>query len=422
MLSFAGPLKSAMQLDIFTLSNGIRVVHREINRPVAHLGLLIAAGSRDELEDEQGLAHFIEHCLFKGTQKRKAYHILSRMEDVGGELNAFTSKEETVIHSSFLSGDYARAVDLICDIAFRSTFPPKECEKEKEVIIDEINSYKDSPSDSIFDDFEELVFPNHSLGRNILGTLESVKGFGTEDIHKFLNRNYSADRMVFSSVGNISAARLRNLLEKQVEDIQFQAGEKRELIMPEPTQPIRDEQTRSGYQTHVVMGSPAYAARHDHMRPLALLNNILGGPGMNSRLNLNIRERYGFTYHLESFYHPYLDTGLFGIYLGTDPGTADRAMNLIDKELKKLRDQKLGVLQLSKAKKQILGQFAMAQENNGALMLSFGKSLLLHDEIESFEEIVQDVEAMKAETLLEVANDILVPEKFSRLIFRNTQP
>lgn len=411
-----------MQLDIFTLSNGIRVVHRPVNRPVAHFGLLIAAGSRDELDHEQGLAHYIEHCLFKGTQKRRAYHILSRMEDVGGELNAFTSKEETVIHSSFLSSDYARAVDLICDIAFRSTFPPKECEKEKEVIIDEINSYKDSPSDSIFDDFEELVFPNHSLGKNILGTIESVKSFSTEDIKRFLARNYSAERMVFSSVGNISTKKLQQLLEQQVSGIAFQQMEGRELKAPTAHPPIREEEERSGYQTHVVMGCPAYAARHDMMRPLALLNNILGGPGMNSRLNLNIRERYGFTYHLESFYHPYLDTGLFGIYLGTDPGTADRAINLVEKELQKLREQKLGVLQLSKAKKQILGQFAMGQENNGALMLSFGKSLLLHNEIESFDEIVKDVDQMKAETLMEVANQIMEPENFSRLIFRNRQP
>jgi predicted Zn-dependent peptidase len=411
-----------MDLDIFTLSNGIRVVHRPINRPVAHLGLLIAAGSRDELESEQGLAHFIEHCLFKGTQKRKAYHILSRMEDVGGELNAFTSKEETVIHSSFLSGDYARAVDLICDIAFRSTFPPKECEKEKEVIIDEINSYKDSPSDSIFDDFEELVFPNHSLGKNILGTIESVKAFTTEDIKRFLARNYSNERMVFSSVGNISTKKLKKLLEQQIDGLTIDKGNSRELTAPVKHLPISREESRSGYQTHVVMGTRAYEARHDMMRPLALINNILGGPGMNSRLNLNIREKYGFTYHLESFYHPYLDTGLFGIYLGTDPGTADRAIQLVHKELKKLREQKLGTLQLSKAKKQILGQFAMAQENNGALMLSFGKSLLLHNEIESFESIVNDVDQLKAETLMEVANEIMREENFSRLIFRNQQP
>lgn len=411
-----------MDLHIFTLSNGIRVVHRQIDRPVAHLGFLVAAGSRDEREEEQGLAHYIEHCLFKGTQKRKAYHILSRMEDVGGELNAFTSKEETVIHSSFLSADYPRAVELIADIAFRSTFPRKECEKEKEVIIDEIHSYKDNPSESIFDDFEELIFPDHGLGRNILGTIESVKSLKVQQIKAFLTRNYSPDRMVFSSVGKISGQKLQKLLEREISQADISFGSKRDLLAPPPFKPIRQEQQRSGYQTHVVMGCRAYEARHHLMRPLALINNILGGPGMNSRLNLNIRERYGFTYHLESFYQPYLDSGLFGIYLGTDPGTADRTINLVEKELKKLRDRKLGVLQLSKAKKQILGQFAMAQENNGALMLSFGKSLLFHNYIESFEEIVADVEKLSTELLLEVANDILRPENFSRLIYRNSQP
>lgn len=408
-----------MELEIFRLSNGIRVVHRQIDRPVAHFAFMVSAGSRDELEHEQGLAHFIEHCLFKGTQKRKAYHILSRMEDVGGELNAFTSKEETVIHSTFLSPDYARAVDLICDIAFRSTFPAKECEKEKEVIIDEIHSYKDNPSDAIFDDFEEIVFPNHSLGKNILGTIDSVKSFSSKHIKDFLARNYQAERMVFSSVGNISRKRLEKLLEAQIKGLDLSAGDERLLIRPESHQPQRQEQSRPGYQTHVVLGTHAYPSRDDKMRPLALLNNLLGGPGMNSRLNLNIRERYGFTYHLESFYHPYLDTGLFGIYLGTDPGTADKAISLVHKELRKLREQKLGILQLSKAKKQILGQFAMAQENNGALMMSFGKSLLQHNYIESFDEIVKDVEQISAETLREVANEIFVEDSFSQLIFRN---
>ncbi len=411
-----------MNLQIFTLSNGIRVVHRQINRPVAHFGFLVAAGSRDETENEQGLAHFIEHCLFKGTEKRKAYHILSRMEDVGGELNAFTSKEETVIHSSFLSGDYSRAIELICDIAFRSTFPNKECEKEKEVIIDEIYSYKDNPSESIFDDFEELLFPNHGLGRNILGTVESVKALSTSDIKSFLKSNYTPERMVFSSVGNISKDKLERLLERELHEIQLDTGKARNLIAPPEADAMREEQDRSGYQTHAVLGCRAYEAKHDLMRPLALINNILGGPGMNSRLNLNIRERYGFTYHLESFYHPFLDSGLFGIYLGTDLGTADRTITLVEKELKKLRENKLGVLQLSKAKKQILGQFAMAQENNGALMLAFGKSLLFHNEIESFDEIVKDVESLKSETLLEVANEIFEPNKFSSLIYRNSLP
>lgn len=409
-----------MKLEIFELSNGIRVVHHQVNSPIAHIGFLVAAGSRDELVHEQGLAHYIEHCLFKGTEKRKAYHILSRMEDVGGDLNAFTSKEETVIHCSFLSADYKRAIDLISDIAFRSTFPEKECIKEKEVIIDEIHSYKDTPADSIFDDFEEQIFPNHPLGNNILGTVESVKSFERQHILDFIERNYSKNRMVFSSIGNISKNKLEQLLEQQIQNVEFGSGD-REIVSPELYVPSQKSVSRPGYQTHVILGTRAYPAKDDMMRPMAILNNLLGGPGMNSRLNLNIREKYGFTYHLESFYHPYIDTGLFGIYLGTDPGTADRTVKLVEKELRKLRDQKLGVLQLSKAKKQILGQLAMAQENNNALMLSFGKSLLFHDHIESFEEIVKDVENTTAETLMQVANEIFQPDAFSSLYFRNTE-
>ncbi|MGK0406669.1 MAG: putative Zn-dependent peptidase [Roseivirga sp.] len=409
-----------MKLEIFELSNGIKVVHHQVNSPIAHLGLLVAAGSRDELEHEQGLAHYIEHCLFKGTEKRKAYHILSRMEDVGGELNAFTSKEETVIHCSFLSPDYKRAVDLIADIAFRSTFPEKECQKEKEVVIDEIHSYKDTPGDSIFDDFEEQIFPEHPLGNNILGTVASVKSFTRQHILDFIARNYSANRMVFSSIGNITKAKLEQFLEQQIQNVDFPLGE-RKIISPDSYQASQKSVSRPGYQTHVILGTRAYPAKDDMMRPLALLNNLLGGPGMNSRLNLNIREKYGFTYHLESFYHPYIDTGLFGIYLGTDPGTADRTVQLVERELKKLREQKLGILQLSKAKKQILGQLAMGQENNNSLMLSFGKSLLFHNHIESFEAIVEDVENTDAETLMRVANEIFQPDAFSSLYFRNTE-
>ena len=206
-----------MEFECFELSNGIRVVHRRNDRPIAHFSLMIRAGSRNETIAEEGLAHFIEHVLFKGTGKRKAYHILSRMEDAGGELNAYTDKESTVIYTSFLKADYARAIDLICDIAFNSTFPPKELEKEKEVIIDEINSYKDSPSEQIFDDFEALVFPDHPLGMNILGTPEKVKSFNRENVIDFMQREYGANRMVFSSVGDISAGRLKNILEKYLQ-------------------------------------------------------------------------------------------------------------------------------------------------------------------------------------------------------------
>mgnify|MGYP003563610084 FL=1 len=410
-----------MEFEIFELSNGLRVVHKQVSRPVAHCGLFVAAGSRDELEHEQGLAHFIEHCLFKGTQRRKAYHVLSRMEDVGGELNAYTTKEETVIYSSFLSAYYPRAVELLFDIAFHSRFPKKEIEKEKEVIIDEINSYLDSPSEAIFDDFEDQVFKGHSLGRNILGTIASVKSFSQKHILDFIKRNYGFNQMVFSSVGKISASRLKKLLEKELTALPLLQCHKQQQA-PKSYQPSQVTTHRTGYQTHAIVGNQAYRAGSKKMRVLTLLNNLLGGPGMNSRLNLNIREKYGFTYHLESFYQPYSDTGLFGIYLGTDPGTVDRVLRLVEKELAKLRNQKLGVLQLSKAKRQVLGQIAMAQENNNALMLAYGKSLLTYNKIDEFEQVHAKIESITAEDLQGVAQEIFVPEKMSTLIFKSNMP
>jgi len=406
-----------MEFEIFELRNGIRVVHRQVDRPVAHCGLMIMAGSRDEYPEEEGLAHFIEHVLFKGTKKRKAFHILSRMEDAGGELNAYTDKETTVIYSSFLETDYKRAIDLIFDIGFHSIFPEKEIEKEKEVIIDEINSYKDSPSELIFDDFEEALFPGHSLGMNILGTPEKVKRFSRKDILNFILREYGNNRMVFSSVGNISSKKLKQQLEKATEHLVGKTS-KHNRVAPPLYTPRRIEMEKSNFQTHAVIGTRSYPAGHKKSRTLHLLNNILGGPGMNSRLNLNIREKYGFTYNIESFYNPYSDTGVFGIYAGTDPGTIGKTLKLIDKELKKLREVKLGSMQLTKAKRQILGQIAMGQENNASLMLALGKSLLVFDRVDTFDEILDKIEGISAEDLQDVANEILAPQQMSSIVYK----
>ncbi|HBF19124.1 MAG TPA: peptidase M16, partial [Cryomorphaceae bacterium] len=327
------------EFEVFELPNGIRFVHRYANRPVGHCGLMVKAGSRDESPETEGLAHFIEHILFKGTAKRKAYHILSRMEDAGGELNAYTTKEDTVIYASFLGNDYQRAIELIFDIGFNSIFPEKELVKEKEVIIDEINSYKDSPSELIFDDFEALLFPGHPLGMNILGTPETVRSFSRKDVLSFLDSSYGTNQMVFSYVGNIKASRILNYLKKVTESIPARQSSLLRST-PQPYRQANIESERPVFQSHVVLGTRAYAADEDKARTLHLLNNLLGGPGMNSRLNLNIREKYGFTYNIESFYNPYSDTGVFGIYAGTDPSTMARTLKLIEKELKKLREKK----------------------------------------------------------------------------------
>lgn len=408
--------------EIFTLRNGLRVIHRAVNRPVAHVALLVAAGSQVETEQQQGLAHYLEHCFFKGTAKRKAYHILSRLEDVGGELNAYTSKEETVLHASFLTADYPRATELLSDIALHSRFPAKDCEKEKEVILDEINSYRDNPAENIFDEFEELVFPQHPLGRNILGTPESLRAFTRQDLLDFVAQHYFPENAVFSSVGNISATRLKKLLERYFGEWSAVSllEQKLEPLPAYQVQQLRQE--RTGFQTHLILGRRAYAQKHPKQRALALLNNLLGGPGMNSRLNLNIREKYGFTYHLESYYQAYQDSGLVGVYLGTDPGTAERVVQLVHREFKRLRENKLGVLQLSKAKKQILGQLAMAWENNSSTMLGYGKSLLFHEDIESFAQIAADVEALSAEYLQEVAQEIFVSDQMSQLQYAVSGP
>lgn len=405
------------EFETFELSNGIRVVHRQNDRPVAHCSLMVNAGSRDELDEEEGLAHFIEHVLFKGTKKRKAYHILSRMEDAGGELNAYTDKETTVIYSSFLKADYGRAIELIFDIALNSTFPVKELAREKEVILDEINSYKDSPSELIFDDFEGLLFPSHPLGANILGTPEKVRSFSQADAKRFIEREYGCNRMVFSSVGDISTIRLKQILEKNLAENDQLSEKSLNRKPPKAYKRVREQHKRSNFQSHILIGSRAYAADHKKSRVLFLLNNILGGPGMNSRLSLNIRERHGYTYNLESYYSPYSDSGVFGIYAGTDPANMKKTQGLILQELERLKSKSLGTLQLSKAKRQFMGQLAMAQENNTALMLALGKSLLMFNHIDSFEEIQEKINTISAMDLMEVANEVFDEKSLSFLEF-----
>lgn len=406
-----------MIFETHTLSNGIRLIHRPVNANVAHCGIILNTGSRDEQEDEWGIAHFIEHVVFKGTTKRKAYHILSRMEDVGGELNAYTTKEETCIYTTFLDKDYKRALELISDITFNSVFPEKELEKEKEVILDEINSYKDSPSELIFDDFEELLFKKDPIGRNILGTPKHIKAFKRDDILKFISNNYHTDQMVISSVGNIPFKKLVKMVEKYFgeipENIRTEKRQKPNFYKPRTQTLIKNT-----YQRHCVLGNVAYDLNDDKRIPLSLLTNILGGPGMNSRLNLSLREKHGLAYNIESNYTPYVDTGVFSIYFGTDKGYLDKCLSLIDKEMNLLCTKKLGVGQLKRAKNQMIGQIAISSENNENLMLNVGKSYLLYNRVDSLEEIYQKVESITDEQLIEVANEILDKDRLTTLMYK----
>ncbi|MFN8240493.1 MAG: pitrilysin family protein [Bacteroidales bacterium] len=404
-------------LEYHTLENGIRLIHQPTNGMVAHCGLFINTGSRNEKEDEHGMVHFIEHMIFKGTSKRKAFHILSRLEDTGGELNAYTTKEETVIHASFLNHDYERAMELIGDIVFHSVFPPKEIKREKEVVIEEINSYKDSPGELIFDDFEEIVFRNHPVGRNILGTIDSVKAFSRDKILSFLRNNYFTDQMVFCSVGNIDIKRLTRLFNKYFSVVPSKPfiPQAKPQFMYSPVNVTRKLDT---YQNHCIIGNIAYDIGDERRVGMSLLNNLLGGQGLNSRLNLSLRERRGFAYNVESSYNPYYDTGIFCVYFGTDSQNLEKSISIAIKEMDQLRWKPLGSIQLSKAKSQVKGYLARGYENHESLMLSMGKSMLAFNKIDSIEYICRKIDEVDSSKLLEIANEVLDSTRFSYLVYK----
>lgn len=405
-----------MKINTHTFKNGIRLIHQQVESPAAHFGIILNTGSRDESPDEQGIAHFIEHVIFKGTKKRKAYHIISRIEDVGGEINAYTSKEETAVYASFLNEYYDRSMELISDILINSTFPARELEREKEVVLEEINSYKDSPGELIFDDFDELLFDGHPIARNILGTPQHVKSFTRDDIFRFLQANYHTDEMVLSSVGNVSFDKLLVLAEKYFGQIPARFRTDKRMFFDHYTPGTRREQ-RDTFQTHCVIGNIAYNAQDKKRMGMVLLNNILGGQSMNSRLNLGLRERHGIAYNVESNYTPYSDTGQFNVYFGTEHENLDRALKLIYKEFRILKNRELGILQLSKAKKQLVGQIALSSENRDDLMLTLGKSFLLYNKVDSLPQIYKKIEAISGSQLLEIANEIFDENRLSILTY-----
>lgn len=396
------------------LKNGLRWIHQEVRSPTGHIGLIIQAGSRDESPEEEGLAHFIEHLLFKGTKKRKAFHIISRIEDVGGELNAYTGKEETTLYASFLREHYERSMELIFDIVQNATFPDREIPKEKEVILDEIDSYRDSPSELIFDEFDSLLYPDHPLGRNILGSEKSVKSFSKEQVINFVKRNYTPERAVLSSVGGINHSEFERLADRHA------SNWKGKMDIHSRTTPFVSKSEikhvkKEIHQSHIIIGGEGISIHDKDYTAIILLNNLLGGPSMNSRLNLNIRERHGIAYQIESFINSYNDSGIWGIYAGTDLETIDRCHRLIIKELTLLRDKKMGILQFSKAKTQLLGQMALAQESNVNMMTSLGKSLLVYNRVDTFKEIVTKVDALKISQIQELAQQIFSSHEMSEL-------
>jgi len=405
-----------MNYDTFTLDNGIRLIHSRTNSYGAHMAVLMNTGSRDEKDDEHGMAHLVEHMLFKGTDKRKAFHIISRLEDVGGDINAYTSKEETCVYASFLKSDYARAAEIIQDVLFHSAFPVKELKKEKDIIIDEINSYLDDPADLIFDEFEEHLFQGHPIGRNILGTIESLGKIERPHILKFLNDNYATTEMVICSVGNISFNRWLNIIRKYFGDIPAKSRKRQRININDFT-PGNITREKKTFQVHALTGTRAYQVKDERRITLHLLNNILGGPGLNSRLNMTLRERNGFSYQTESHYSPYSDTGVLNVYFSCDKSKLNQCRDVVSRELRRLRNQKLGTLQLLKAKKQLVGQVALSSENHEALMLSMAKSYMIFNKFESTEEIKKKIDAISADQIIEAANDILDESKLFRLTY-----
>ena len=390
-----------MHYNTHTLANGIRIIHAPRPSAVAYCGFAIDAGTRDEEAGQQGMAHFVEHLLFKGTEKRRAWHILNRMEHVGGDLNAYTNKEETVVYSAFLVEHFPRAVELLSDIVFHSTFPQAEIDKEVEVIIDEIQSYEDSPAELIFDDFEELLFPDHPLGRNILGKPDVLRSFKSEDALRFTSRHYRPQNMIFFVQGDVDFKQVIRLVEKssaRLEENAFTMERNRpQVYVPQSLTLHRDT-----HQAHVMIGGRAYDAHNEKRTALYLLNNILGGPGMNSRLNVALRERSGLVYQVEANLTSYTDTGVFSIYFGTEHEDVDRCIRLVRKELKRLCDKPLTDAQLRAAKKQIIGQIGVARDNAESTALGMAKTFLHYGKVDDPKELFQRIEPLSAKELWDV--------------------
>jgi len=402
--------------QVHTLANGIRILLKHSPSTITHCCFVVNAGSRDETGQQAGLAHFIEHLLFKETEKRSTSQILNRLELVGADLNAYTAKEYTCIHASLLNQHLERAIDLFEDILFHSTFPDEEVEKERGVILDEIGSYLDQPEEAIQDDFEELLFKDHPVGRNILGTTESVGRLNSDDMKAFISANYNTSQMVFAVFGDYDLKKLIKLAEKYFGGIPVNNAQKIRLT-PGLSMPGKTVLARPISQLHCMMGAQAYSSSHQHKNALLLLNNYLGGMGMSSRLNLEIREKYGIAYTIESNYTPLTDTGIFSIYFGTDSEKAEKASKLIYKELKKLRDNQFGTLQLHQAKQKFIGQIALAEESRMGLIISMAKSLLDFNDIDTLQQVFDKITAVTAEQLLEISNEIFDTNQMITLVF-----
>ena len=422
-----------MKYNTYTLNNGLRIIHLPSDSKVVYCGYQINAGTRNEEPGEEGLAHFCEHVTFKGTERRKAWHILNSLESVGGDLNAYTNKEGTVYYSAILKEHIARAVDLLTDIVFHSVYPQAEIDKEVEVICDEIESYNDSPAELIYDEFENIIFKGSPLGHNILGTAEQVRSFKTEDALRFTRKLYRPDNAIFFAYGDIDFKKLVRLLKKSflseertVKSEKFNSPEAQTQFNIQHstfnTQHSFEGQTivmqKNTHQAHVMIGTRAYDVNDSRRMPLYLLNNMLGGPGMNAKLNLALREHNGLVYTVESTMVAYGDTGVWSIYFGCDEHDVKRCLRLVRKELDKFMQKPLSEAQLKAAKKQIKGQVGVACDNRENFALDFGKSFLHYGWEKNVDRLYEQVDEITAEQIQAVAQELFDKDRLTTLIFR----
>ena len=402
--------------SIHTLKNGIRVVHNRVaNTKIVHCGIMLDIGSRDETQANQGIAHFWEHMAFKGTRKRKAFHILNRLESLGGELNAFTDKEKILFFASIRDDYFERAVDLLTDITFESMFPSGQIERERHVILEEMSMYHDDPEGSLQDEFDTVVFAGHSLAMNILGTEKTVRSFKHADFRTFVKKHIDTRKIVFSCTGNIELEEAVRLAEKYMGHIPRIVSRQQRIKFSgyKPKQVTLERQVK---QARCAIGRTSYSLADSKRGAFHLLNNILGGSGMNSRLNLSLREKYGFVYSIGSQFIPFTDTGLFAISFGTEPSQLSKSIKLVKGELRKLREEKLGVKQLASAKEQIMGQVAMAEESNISFMIMMARSILDLGKVQSLEEIFSRIRSTSAHDITKMAHEMLDEEKMSYLM------
>lgn len=404
--------------QIHTLKNGIRVAHNQITTTkIVHCGIMLDIGSRDETQENQGIAHFWEHMAFKGTEKRKAFHILNRLESVGGELNAFTDKEKILFYASLRDEYFERAAELLADITFHSTFPSTQIQREKHVILEEMSMYYDDPEDSLQDEFDSIVFSGHSLGMNILGTKETVSSFRQKDFRDFVKANLDTTRIVFSVVGNIAHEKVIEIAEKYLSHIPKTKSKKVRKKFAS-YKPKEIALKRAVKQSRCAIGRPSFHIGHEKRSAFYMLTNILGGAGMNSRLNMALREKHGYVYNIGAQFVPFTDTGLFVISFGTEPKQLKKSIELVKLEMKKLRDEKMGVKQLAAAKEQILGQIAMAEESNISFMIMMARNLLDLGRVTTLDEIFERVKSASAADLQELANEMFQENKISLLMMQ----